>query len=764
MADTLMTGRMLGLHLLLELAAIIIASLVVVMSWHTFHHDRREPAHVLLCGFLVVVVCDLMHALTPEGMPSLFADGSDDVAGFFWLMGRSFQAATLLLMALRTTPRINRPAATAIGTSIAAVLLAVGIFQVESRPLIFIEALRMKPLQARFEYGLCAANLIVAALLVRRSRVSDRDQERLLALSCVVMAAGGLSFALSEQNAHTQHVFGHVLKVLAYLLLYRATFIASIRAPYEAVSRSEAQLADYAARIKTLSQNLPLSVMYQVIGHHAEDRRFVYVSEASERIFGIPAEAAMQDPARLFARIVPEDRAKFRAEQRRSHREVSIFDLTVRLGRDDGTTRHIHFHSAPRRLADGSLIWDGIATDVTGRMEAEESRRRMEAGRYESQRLEALGTLASGIAHDFNNILASIIGNVSLVLDAIKKDATADAMRGVQHIHKASVRARDLVKQILSFSRQQVPVREVRALRSIVSEGIGLLDATLPASITVRAQLDEVSALVDTTQIQQVVLNLCTNAAQAMGPFGGCIDVGLVAVELTLARAQELGLAAGPHANLWVADNGSGMSEDTQRRAFEPFFTTKPVGSGTGLGLSVVHSIVKTHQGAVTLTSELGAGSRFDIYLPRVSGTPPGPPPAMDGATPAHTDGERVIYVDDDVMMAMMVESLLKSAGYTVTSFTDADLAIDVMRRHPDAFDILVTDFNMPTRSGLDLIKAVRTMRPGLPMLLSTGYVTEDLITEARKLGASAVLEKEHSPESLVAAIRSALATRVPKE
>lgn len=753
-----MNASLPGVHLLLELAAIITASLVVVMAWHTFDRDRRQPAHVLLCGFLVVVVCDLLHTLTSKGMPPFLSDSSDEVATFFWLAGRLFQTATLLLIALRAAPRIGRATATSIGAAIAAMLIVVGHVHIESLPRTFIEGVGITPLKTDVEFGLCAVNLIVAALFVRRSRVSDRDQERLLAMSCLVMAVGGLSFTYSAPGSDATNVFGHASKWIAYLLLYRATFIASIRAPYEAVSRSEAQLADYAARIKSLSQNLPLSVMYQVTGHRVEDRRFVFVSDASDRIFGISPDVAVQDPTHLFERIVPEDRALFRAEQQRAHRELSPLDVTVRLSRTHGVTQHIHFHSAPRRLADGSLIWDGIATDVTGRIEAEESRRRMEAGMYESQRLEALGTLASGIAHDFNNILASIIGNVSLVLDAIKKDANADAMRGVQHIHKASVRARDLVKQILAFSRQQTPAREIRALREIVAEGIGLLDATLPANITVRTELDAVSAMADATQIQQIVLNLCTNAAQAMGPFGGCIDVGLAVVELTPARAMELGLAAGPHANLWVADNGSGMSEDTQRRVFEPFFTTKPVGSGTGLGLSVVHRIVKAHDGAITLASELGAGSRFDIYLPSIHATPAAPPPAMDGAMPMPVGGERVMYVDDDAMMAMMVEGLLKSAGYTVTSFPDADMALAVMRRHPDAFDILVTDFNMPTRSGLDVIKAVRAIRPDLPMLLSTGYVTEDLATEARRLGAFAVLEKEHSPENLMAAIQRALA------
>lgn len=758
--ESLLDGSVPSVHLLIELVAVVVASLVVVISWHTFDDDRKQPANVLLCGFLVVAVCDLMHALTYKGMPRFIREGDYEIAIFFWLMGRSFEVLTLLLIALGAVPRVSRNGALAGGVAISAGLIVVGNFYIGSLPHTFVEGVGVTPLKARYEYVLSATNLVVALLLARRARKNDRDEDRLLAMSCFMMAVGGLAFTSYVRISDVQNVFGHVFKVVAYLLLYRATFIASLRAPYEAVSRSEAQLSEYSARVKTLSDNLPQSVLYQVVGGRTGPRRFTYVSEASERILGLSPEEMIRDASTVVDRIAAEDQYVFRAEQRRAYEAPSAFDLTVRFCRNDGLVRRIHFHSAPRGGDDGQLVFDGIATDVTERIEAEEARRHMEAALNESQKLESLGTLASGIAHEFNNILGSIIGNVSLVLDAIKRGAAVESTRGVQQIHKASVRARDLVKQILTFSHRQAAGREVLALRSVVADAIGLLQATLPANIQVHAQLDEAHALADKTQIQQAVLNLCTNAAQAIGPKGGRIDVGITEVDLSRARADELGLPAQRQVNLWVADDGFGMDDATQRRIFEPFFTTKSVGSGSGLGLSVVHSIVQAHEGAIALKSEPGQGARFDIYLPRVDAPVTATAPVREGGrstVAARAGGERVMYVDDDELMAMMIEGLLANAGYAVTSFPDAQLAIEVMRNHPEAFDIVVTDFNMPTHSGLDVIRAILEIRPGLPTLLSTGFATDAVVAEARSLGVAEVLEKEHSPELLPGAIRRAL-------
>ncbi|OYT99970.1 MAG: hypothetical protein CFE40_01200 [Burkholderiales bacterium PBB1] len=760
-AAGLLHGSMLSVHALLELVAIIVASLVVMISWHTFDLDKEQPANVLLYGFLVVAVCDLLHTLSYKGMPKFIQEGDQEIAIFFWLMGRTFEAGTLLLIALGKVPRIRRMAALCAGIATSAVLCVVGNFYIHELPDTFIEGVGVTPLKAYYEYGLCAANLAIAALLARKAQAEGSEQCRMLALSCFMMAVGGLSFTSYVSTSDFQNIFGHVYKVIAYALLYRATFISSIRAPFEAVRRSEAKVVEYSAQLKSIGNNLPQSVLFQVAGRNPNERNFIYVSDAAERVLGPSSAEIVNDAGEFYSRIHPEDQRGFKEAQRRSQEYVTEFETTVRFQRPDGTLRHINLHSAPRQAGGGLMVWDGIITDVTERIAAEEARRRVESSMNESQRLEALGTLASGIAHDFNNILGSIIGNVSLLTESIKRGATADAQRGVQQIHKASVRARDLVKQILTFSRKQAIGREVVELREVVTDSLGLIGAARLANVSLHTELEDAYARANATQIQQIVLNLCTNAAQAMGPDGGRIDVGLKAVDVSDERASELGLTPGRYANLWVADDGCGMDEETQRRVFEPFFTTKPVGSGTGLGMSVVHSIVATHEGAIALASAPGKGTRFDIYLPLESAPAPTLPEAAAPINAPRTGGERVMYVDDDELMAMMIEDLLTEEGYKVTSFPDAGLAIDVMRENPDAFDIVVTDYNMPTHSGLDVIQAMREIRPDLPTLLSTGYVTEEMSAKAKSLGVSEILEKEHSSETLPGAIRRAMAASV---
>jgi PAS domain S-box-containing protein len=424
------------------------------------------------------------------------------------------------------------------------------------------------------------------------------------------------------------------------------------------------------------------------------------------------------------------------------------------------------------RRKDGSALWASMATttivdpagqpagslamvtDITESKQAEARRIELESQLRESQKMQAIGTLAGGIAHDFNNILAAILGNVALAQQPGLDAATRGSL---EQISTSAARARSLVQQILAFSRRQPHSLLSQPLRPVVEESVRLLRPILPAMVELDVTLADapLNVAADATQLHQVVMNLCTNAWQAMNNQAGRINVGLDAVSLDTEAAKRLGLQAGRHAHLWVSDTGCGMDEATRARIFEPFFTTKPVGRGTGLGLSVVHGIVATHGGAITVASAPGQGSRFDLYFALLaphdaSALSVPSAPSSTHAPPARlAPGSRVLYLDDDPVMVTMVQGLLQRSGYRVTCFEDPQLAMVTLRAQPDAFDIVVTDHNMPGLSGLDVAGEIARLRPGLPVVISSGYLSEEMLAAATRSGVRSVMQKEFTLEQL---------------
>ena len=398
-----------------------------------------------------------------------------------------------------------------------------------------------------------------------------------------------------------------------------------------------------------------------------------------------------------------------------------------------------------------------MVTDITARKQAEALRLELETQLRESQKMEAIGTLAGGIAHDFNNILAAILGNVALAQLHVPQDVALK--NSLEQISKGAVRARSLVQQILAFSRRQPHRLVSQPLGPVVEDAVRLLRPILPASAALEVRLadDPMYALADATQLQQVVMNLCTNAWYALEGRAGQITVGLDGVALHADAAKRLGLRAGEHALLWVSDTGVGMDEATRARVFEPFFTTKPVGQGTGLGLAVVHGIVATHGGAISVSSLLGQGSRFEVHLPLLA--QPEHAPTLCAAAPdaASSAGRHVVYIDDDPVMGTMVQALLRNAGYSVTCFEDPRQALSVLCERPEAFDIVVTDYNMPGLCGLDLARELARLRPGLPVVISSGFVSEELIAAASQAGVRSVMQKEYTLEQLTDIVRASL-------
>jgi PAS domain S-box-containing protein len=370
-----------------------------------------------------------------------------------------------------------------------------------------------------------------------------------------------------------------------------------------------------------------------------------------------------------------------------------------------------------------------IFADITERKKAEDERKSLQHQLQQAQKMEAIGTLAGGIAHDFNNILGAVIGYAELAREDSPPGSTAAL--DLDQVIKASHRAKDLVKQILAFSRQaenkQIPIQPA----VIIKETLKMLRASLPSTIVIDQNLvpDAGSILADPTQIHQIIMNLCTNAFHAMEESGGILSIGMKRCALDLdALVGAPHVKAGDFIHIAIGDTGQGIAPAIRDKIFDPFFTTKEVGKGTGMGLSIVHGIVKSYGGFVRCESKLGKGTVFHIYLPLLSVGHPLPETATVENIPV--GNEHILYIDDESMLVEMGQNMLQRLGYQVTVCNSSLEALASFQNQPEAYDLVITDQTMPGMTGIDLARRMLQIRPNLPIILCTGY--SNLITEDR--------------------------------
>lgn len=487
-----------------------------------------------------------------------------------------------------------------------------------------------------------------------------------------------------------------------------------------------------------------------------EHQRITVFNPAATALFECPAKLAFGSKLGRFLPTVEEalqagiisSQATLGEFQATTHRGNEIFvEISVSLERrlrarspfeqPDATTLEER-----DTVTTPNAVTTIFARDLTAKKQAEARRVALETQLRESQKMQAMGTMAGGIAHDFNNILSAILGNVDLAQQDTAPGSAS--LTSLQEIEKAGRRARDLVRQILTFSRNEPPKRTPLQLAEVVHETARLVKVTLPPSVTMRVTVADTvaSVLADATQVEQALLNLCTNAILAVGNRKGLVTMELFNCDVIQPINGRLWLPAGKYVCVRVSDNGNGMSSETLDRIFEPFFTTRVVGQGTGLGLSVVHGIMQTHQGAIDVHSALGEGSIFTLYFPSTREVAVPPPAEVVPANVVHGNGRHVMYVDDDQALVFLISRVLTRKGFTVTTFTDPHEAQAALQANPTAFDILVTDYNMPGFSGVDLLRQAKIIRPDLPVALASGYVTPELEQSAMAEGASALIYK----------------------
>jgi PAS domain S-box-containing protein len=385
---------------------------------------------------------------------------------------------------------------------------------------------------------------------------------------------------------------------------------------------------------------------------------------------------------------------------------------------------------------------------------------KLETQLRQAQKMEAIGTLAGGIAHDFNNILTAIIGNAQLLQLGI--DAKNLARKKLDNILKASHRAKDLVMQILAFSRQTEKERQPVQIHLVVKETLKLLKASLPSTIEIRQNITSVSSanvvMADSTQIQQVLMNLCTNAHHAMRKKGGVLEIALSSLDLDIDGATAYrGLTPGPWIKLSVCDTGHGMDPATLKRIFDPYFTTKKKGVGTGLGLAVVHGIVKSHGGMISVSSKPGRGSTFHVFLPRIDSDLKSETETESLEPLPEGNNELILLVDDEEMVIDMVRHMIERLGYQVVTTTRPDEALKVFGTQPDAFDLVITDMTMPRMTGDVLARELMRIRPNIPVILCTGYSEMMTEEEASATGIRAFFLKPFTLADLSETIRKVL-------
>ena len=403
----------------------------------------------------------------------------------------------------------------------------------------------------------------------------------------------------------------------------------------------------------------------------------------------------------------------------------------------------------------------GIAIDITDKVRAEEDNARLEQQLIQSQKMEAIGTLAGGIAHDFNNVLSAIMGYVELAQMDKGSGSTVHQYELAQ-VLKATHRARDLVRQILSFSRKTEHDRQPLDPEPLVREALTLLRASIPSTIEIRPHFDlhGVRIMANATQFHQVMMNLCTNAAHAMEETGGILCVNLQKVSLSGATAAMQGVAPGRYLEVRVSDTGPGISPALLDRIFDPYFTTKAQGKGSGMGLAVVRSIVESHGGSIDVDRRTGSGACFCVLIPITA-----------QVARIHSDkidvlpcgSESILFVDDETVLVDLGKQMLSRLGYHVTGCDQSLDALALVQAQPDRFDLVVTDTTMPNMTGDALAARLLAIRPDLPILLCSGYSEQMTSEKSGRLGIAAFLMKPLAISDLACTLRDVLDRRVPE-
>ena len=510
----------------------------------------------------------------------------------------------------------------------------------------------------------------------------------------------------------------------------------------------EEKLRETEKKYRELADSLP-----QVIFEVDLNGTLTYINHNAYALFGYTQEEIAKGFNVLEA-FIPENRERVALDIMLNIQGQKLGRQEYTAVRKDGTRFPVSVH-ANRVLREQTATGvRGILIDLTETKLVEEEKKKLEIQLQQAQKMEAIGSLAGGIAHDFNNILSAIIGYTEL---AMLNEGAEHCRAELNESLIAANRAKDLVKQILAFSRQTDEDRMPVKVAIVAKEAVKFLRATIPATIEIKTRIDDKSGavLANSVELHQIIMNLCTNAQHAIGERAGLLEVAVQNTEIDLSQKNDLiELEVGSYVRISVKDTGYGMPPDVIKRIFDPYFTTKEKGVGTGLGLAVLHGIVKKYGGAIKVESVLGKGTTFHIYLPKT-----------DIAAPFNTEqpkipmggSERILFVDDEKMLVDIGQQALQRLGYDVVSRTSPIEALELFKAKPDHFDLVITDKTMPGMTGDALAKELMSIRPNLPVIICTGYSQTIDHERAKQIGIKAFVMKPILLNEIAATVRKVL-------
>jgi PAS domain S-box-containing protein len=585
----------------------------------------------------------------------------------------------------------------------------------------------------------------VVGLGHRNGREITYGIQPLAGLPLAVVASVNNAVVLKPWNVQAVHSAVRTSLFCLSVLLLLTLVLRQLRRREQA----EASLRVQTALLDELFESAPEAIVML-----DQEQCVTRVNREFTRMFALSAEQALGRP--LSDLIVPDD---LKLDARRTalaalgSRHTSI--ETERM-RGDGSRVNVSELRAPITVSGSSIAGYAIYRDITERRLAEAERTKLESRLRQAEKLEAIGTMAGGIAHDFNSILTAILGYGEMARNAAPE--TGVMRRYVSNVLAAANRAKALIDQILTYSRTTRGKHSVVNPRVVVQETLSLVGASLPVNVELQAQLSaaRTTVIADPTQIHQLVMNLCTNAVQAMRS-GGTLSITLDSVDTPQDGEVSHGLlAAGRYVRLGVRDTGCGIQPDVLEHIFEPFFTTKEAGGGTGLGLALVHGIVSELGGAIDVASQPGDGSAFHLYLPRSDEVALG---ASESALSLPKGaGERVLLVEDEKPLMLLAEEMLAALGYEPAGFTRPSDALDEFRTDPSRFDVVVLDYLMPEMTGTELTQHLRALRADIPIILVSGYEGPVLLQQAFSAGIEHVITKPLALQQLAETMAHALA------
>ncbi|MBF0448433.1 MAG: response regulator [Magnetococcales bacterium] len=505
----------------------------------------------------------------------------------------------------------------------------------------------------------------------------------------------------------------------------------------------EKRLIDSENRFRSLYENAPLA--YQSLD---KGGRLIAVNNAWRRVLGY--KQSDEVVGRWFGDLLlPPSQAQFKKQFQKFLSNGEIHNVEFELICANGSSKQISFEGRTTTDEQGKFIQTHcLLTDIT-------ERKQLESRLSQAQKMEAIGTLTGGIAHDFNNILGSILGYNELALEEVQENESVAYC--LSQVHIAALRAKDLVAQLLSFSRQsKIEVKPLQ-VSPLLKEMVKLVRPTVSTNVQINTHLSSSDCLIsaDATGIHQIIMNLCSNAAYAMEDTGGCLDIYLEHLFLNEQEAKNMLLSTGSYVRLSFADTGSGIEATNISRIFDPFFTTKELGRGTGLGLSVVHGIVQSYGGAITVETELGKGTTFRVLFPALKPHPDPIPLKLPSVRKICNTKKTVLFVDDEPGLVEVGSMQLKAMGYSVIASNDSQEALEIFNNDPNRIDLVFTDQSMPRLSGFELAKKILSIRPDLPIFICTGFsqtITPEMI---RKAGIRDLLMKPLTMADLSAALQT---------